>query len=174
MIRLLIVCFYDNISKNEIVICREKLMKRSLKNIFNILICLLIFIIIFFGFKRFNSYYNIEYDNDSKGEIQSFIQRNEIKLKAVKYITNITMVRVIPSGYRYTIYYIDSDNNKQSEAVSRKSETTFKDYIIKNGENLEKKYSNICRNVFYIFVIVMIIKIIIIYRDNKKQKLLER
>ena len=84
------------------------------------------------------------------------------------------MVRVIPSGYRYTIYYIDSDNNKQSEAVSRKSETTFKDYIIKNGENLEKKYSNICRNVFYIFVIVMIIKIIIIYRDNKKQKLLER
>lgn len=149
-------------------------MKINLKNIFNILICLLIFVMVFFEFKRFNSYYNIEYNNDSKSEIQSFIQRNGIKLKAVNHITNITMVRVIPSGYRYTIYYIDSDNNKQSEAISRKSETTFKDYIIKNGENFEKKYSNICRNVFYIFVIVMIIKIVIIYRDNKRQKLSER
>lgn len=149
-------------------------MKINFKNMFNILICLLIFIIIFFEFKRFNSYYNIEYNNDSKDEIQSFIQRNGIKLEALKHITNITMARIIPSGYCYTIYYIDNDNNKQSEAISRKSETTFKDYIIKNGENLEKKYSNIGRNVLYIFVIVMIIKIIIIYRDNKKQKLSEK
>jgi hypothetical protein len=149
-------------------------MKINFKKISNIFICLLILIIIFFGFKRFNSYYNIEYNNDSKVEIQSFLQRNGIKLESAKHITNITMVRVIPSGYRYTIYYIDSDNNKQSESISRKSETTFKDYIITNGENLEKKYSNICMGIIYIFVIVMIIKIIIIYRDSKRQKLSER
>ena len=149
-------------------------MKINLRNMSNIFICLLIFIIIFFEFKRFNSYYSIEYNNDSKGEIQSFMQRNGIKLESAKHITNITMVRVIPSGYRYTIYYIDSDNNKQSESISRKSETIFKDYIITNGENLEKKYSNICMGVIYIFVIVMIIKIIIVYRDNKRQKLSER
>lgn len=148
-------------------------MKKVLKIISNVLICLLIVIIIFFTIKRFNTYYNIEYNDVSKSAIHDFMIRNNVKLKDSKHITNITMIKVIPSGYTYTIYYIDSNNEKQFERISRKSENIFKDYIIQHGENLEQKYSNICKIAFYMLIIIIAIKSIIIYINNSKQKSLK-
>ncbi len=148
-------------------------MKRFFKIISNLLICSLIFISIFFGIKSINNYYDIEYTDFSKDEIHNFMTRNSIKLKDKKRITNVTITRLIPSGYGYTIYYIDTNNAKQSERIARKSETTFRDYIIKYGENLEEKYIKISQNAFYMLIIVIISKILIIDIYNRKHNLLE-
>ena len=109
----------------------------------------------------------MKYSDFSKDTIHDFMSRHNIVLKDSKNITNVTMQHVIPSGYTYTIYYVDINNKKQSEKISRKSETTFKDYMIKNGENLGEKYINICKIAFCILIAIIIFKGIII-RIQKK------
>lgn len=143
-------------------------MSKFFKITSNLLICLLIFIIIFLTLKRFNGYYDIKYTDFSKSEINNFISEYNIKLKDNKCITNVTMQRVIPSGYAYTIHYIDSNDKKQHEKISRKSETAFKDFMMEYGENLDKKYNSICKITFYILVSIIILKGIIIHIQNKR------
>ncbi len=145
-------------------------MKEKLKFIYNSLIIILIFIILFFGIKLiFDADYNIEYNNSSKDEIRNFIRFHNIKLIDCTKITNVTMTHIMPNAYLYTIYYIDSTNKKQSEEISLKSDTSLKDYIIANSENIEEKYINICKIVFYILIVMIIIKAIDTYITNKKK-----
>lgn len=147
-------------------------MKRFCNTISNLVIYSLIFISIFFGIKAIRDVdYNIEYTDFSKDEIRNFITSNSIKLKDKKRITNVTMQQMIPSGCLYTIYYIDNNNDKQIEEIARKSETTFRDYIIEYGENLDEKYARISQSAFHMLIIVIIVKFFIIYIYNRKHNL---
>lgn len=147
-------------------------MKRFCNTISNLVIYSLIFISIFFWVKAIRDVdYNIEYTDFSKDEIRNFITSNSIKLKDKKRITNVTMQQMIPSGCLYTIYYIDNNNDKQIEEIARKSETTFRDYIIEYGENLDEKYARISQSAFHMLIIVIIVKFFIIYIYNRKHNL---
>lgn len=139
-------------------------MKIFFKIVYSILIC----IIVFSAWKSFRTLYGIKYDDFSKNAIQDFMLSNNIKLKNSKGVTNVTMEQIIPSGYAYTIYYIDIDNKKQSEQISRKSEITFRDYMFSCGENISERYHNICMTTFYILIFIVVIKSIIIFIHNKK------
>lgn len=143
-------------------------MKKFFRIVSNLLVYLLICIIIFSAWESFKGLYNIKYNDFSKNAIHDFILENNIKLKNSRHITNVTMQQIIPSGYAYTIYYIDVNNKKQSEKISRKSETIFKDYMIANSENLGKKYNYVCKIAFYVLICIILLKGFVTRIHNKK------
>lgn len=67
----------------------------------------------------------------------------------------------------YTIYYIDTNNKKQYEKITMKSEQSFKEFIMKYGENLGEKYANICKIAFYMLIFIILLKGIVIRIQNR-------
>lgn len=135
-------------------------MFQTLNKIINVSILVLIVIILFSSFNSLTSSYSIEYNDSSSTYINDLIIRNNIRLNNKKYIRNVYMCRLLPSGYSYTINYIDNNNHKQSITIERKSETIFKDYIIEYGENITNKYINLCKICFCILFLIIFLKIV--------------
>lgn len=134
-------------------------MKNSVSTILNLLICILIIITIIYTYKSFSSLYSIAYSDFSKDEIHDLLLRNNIKIPKCESISKVTMEKIIPNGYYYTVYYTEkSSNNMQSESFSRKSESIFRDYILKYGNNISKRYSNVSKILFLVLLFTVILK----------------
>lgn len=143
-------------------------MRKNIAFLFNLLIYIMIIIIVIYTYKSFGTLYSIEYSDSSKEEIHNLLLRNNIQVPNCKSIIKVTMERVIPNGYYYTVYYTKNHSNTiHLESFSRESESIFRDYILKYGNNISKKYSNISKIVFLILLLIVIIKYFFIYIINK-------
>ena len=134
-------------------------MKNSVDTVLNLLIYALIIITIIYTYKSFSSLSSIEYSELSKDEIHDLLLRNNIKIPNCESISKVTMKKIIPNGYYYTVYYTEKNsNNMQSVSFSRKSESIFRDYILKYGNNISKKYSNVSKILFLVLLFAVILK----------------
>ena len=132
-------------------------MKNSVDTVLNLLIYALIIITIIYTYKSFSSLSSIEYSELSKDEIHDLLLRNNIKIPNCESISKVTMKKIIPNYY--TVYYTEKNsNNMQSVSFSRKSESIFRDYILKYGNNISKKYSNVSKILFLVLLFAVILK----------------
>jgi len=145
-------------------------LKVFIKKATNILICILILISIISFREGLKGTYKIKYTDDSKEVISNFISANNVKLKNKVRITNVTMDDLLPYGHRYTIYYIDTNNEKQFEEISRKSDNSLKKYIIQNGEHIGQRYINVSKISMITAICIIIVKAIIVGVKNYKDK----
>ena len=143
-------------------------MRKNITVLFNLLICVLMIVTVIYTYKSFGTLYSIEYSDSSKNEIYNLLLRNNIQIPNCKSIIKVTMERVIPNGYYYTVYYTDSHSNTiQLKSFSRESESIFRDYILKYGNNISNKYRNVAKIVFLVLLFIVLLKYFLIRSINK-------